>query len=177
MMDLPLQITSRNFDLTEVYKEEISEKADKLDQYYERITRCRVVVETPHRHKNEGVLYNVRIDITVPGAELVIKKEPHEDLTVAIRNSFDAAYRRLEEYSKKQRGDIKHHSEASYALVSKLVDGKGYGFLTTPDGREIYFHKNSIINGSFKALRIGTQVRFVEEQGEKGPQASTVSVT
>lgn len=175
-MELPLQITSRNFDLSDVYKEDIREKAAKLDQYYDRITRCRVVVETPHRHKNDGILYNVRVDMTVPGAELVIKREPHEDLVVAIRNSFDAAYRRLEEYSRIQRGDVKHHSEASHAVVSRIIDGKGYGFLTTPDDREIYFHKNSVINGSFKSLKVGTQVRFVEEQGEKGPQASTVSI-
>jgi len=175
-MELPLQITSRNFELTDVYREEIQEKANKLDQYYDRITRCRVVVETPHLHKNEGILYNVRIDITVPGAELVIKKEPHEDLTVAIRNSFDSAFRRLEEYAKKQRGDVKHHEEQSVAIVSKIIDGKGYGFLITPDEREIYFHKNSVVNGSFKSLKVGAQVRYVEEQGEKGPQASTVSI-
>jgi cold shock CspA family protein len=131
-------------------------------------------VETPHRHKQEGILYNVSIDITVPGAELVIKREPDEDLTVAIRNSFETAYRRLEEYSSRQRGDVKHHEDASHAIVTKIFDG--FGFLATPDEREIYFHKNSVVKGSFSKLKVGTQVRFVEEQGEKGPQASTVSL-
>jgi len=175
-MELPLQVTSRDFELTEVYKDEISEKAAKLDQFYDRVIRCRVVVETPHRHHHEGKLYNVRIDITVPGSELVIKREPDEDLNVAIRNSFDAAYRRLEEFSKKQRGDVKHHEESARAVVSKVFADKGFGFLTTPDGREIYFHKNSVINNGFKKLKVGAEVRFVEEEGEKGPQASTVVV-
>ncbi|MCK4467404.1 MAG: cold shock domain-containing protein, partial [Desulfobacterales bacterium] len=52
----------------------------------------------------------------------------------------------------------------------------GYGFLTTPDGREFYFHKNSVLDDKFKVLKVGMKVRFVEELGEKGAQASTVKV-
>ena len=62
------------------------------------------------------------------------------------------------------------------AIVSALFPEKGYGFLTTPDGREFYFHKNSVLHDKFKNLKIGMKVRFVEELGEKGAQASTVKV-
>jgi len=61
-------------------------------------------------------------------------------------------------------------------IVSTLFPERGYGFLTTTDGKEFYFHKNSVLGDKFKNLRIGTKVRFVEELGEKGPQASTVKV-
>lgn len=175
-MKLQLQITARNLDLSDATREEIRRKAEKLDTYYDQIMRCRVLVEVPHRHHHEGVLYNVRIDMTVPGAELVIKRQPNEDLDIAIRDAFDAARRQLEDFARRHRGAVKHREEVPHARISALFPDKGYGFLTTPDGREIYFHERSVINCDFKHLQIGMEVRFVEEQGEKGPQASTVTV-
>ena len=175
-MKIPLQITARNFDLTETIEDAIREKARKLDLFYDQIMRCRVLVEAPHRHHHKGVLFNTRIDITVPGGEIVIKREPHEDLYVSIGDAFRAAKRQIEDYTRQQRGDVKHHEETARALVSTLFPEKGYGFLTTADGREFYFHKNSVLGDKFKDLKIGMKVRFVEESGEKGPQASTVKV-
>lgn len=175
-MKLDLQITGHNFELTDAIRDQIREKAEKLDTYYSDIMRCRVVVESPHRHKHKGKLYNANIYMTVPGGELVIKREPNEDIYVAIRDAFDAAKRQLEDYSRKQRGDVKHHEEIHNARISAIFHDKGYGFLTTPDSREIYFHENSVLNGGFKNLKVGAEVNFAEELGEKGPQASTVRV-
>jgi ribosomal subunit interface protein len=175
-MEIPLQITSRDFELTDAIKSEILDKAGKLDKYYDRIMRCRVVIETPHRHHQEGRMYNVQIHITVPGKEMVVKREPHEDLYVAIRNSFDAARRKLEDFAKLQHGHVKRHNEPLLAYVRTIFPEMGYGFIITSDNREIYFHENSLINRDFKSLKEGMEVRFVEEQGEKGPQASSVTV-
>jgi ribosomal subunit interface protein len=175
-MRLPLQITVRNVDLSDAIREDLRMRAEKLDTFYDQIMRCRVVVEVPHHHHREGTLYNVRIDMTVPGAELVVKREPNEDLDVALRDAFDAARRQLEEFARKRRGDVKHHEELPHARVTSVFPDKGYGFLSTPDGRAIYFHEHSVINYDFRKLKTGTEVRFVEEQGEKGPQASTVTV-
>jgi ribosomal subunit interface protein len=175
-MKLPLQITARNLDLSEADREKIREKAEKLNTYYEQIMHCRVAIEVPHRHRREGILYNVRIDMTVPGAELVVKREPNEDLDVAIRDAFDAARRQLEDFARRHRGAVKHHEEIAHARISALFPDKGYGFLTMSDGREIYFHEHSVINYDFMHLQVGMEVRFTEEQGEKGPQASTVTV-
>ncbi len=105
-MKLPLQITSRNVSLSESAEQAIREKAAKLDQFYDRIMGCRVLVESPHRHQHQGNQYNVRIDITVPGSEFVIKREENEDLNVAIRDAFDAAQRKVKDYSSKQK-DVK----------------------------------------------------------------------
>ncbi|MBI5739274.1 MAG: ribosome-associated translation inhibitor RaiA [Nitrospirae bacterium] len=175
-MEIPLQITSRDFELTEAMKSEIMEKADKLDKCYERIMRCRVIVEAPHRHQQEGRLYNVQIYLTVPGGELIVKREPNEDLYAAIRNSFENALRQLEDFARRQRGDVKRHEEPPYARISSLFPEMGYGFITTIDDREIYFHKNSVVNRDFMKLKEGMEVRFTEEKGEKGPQASSVTV-
>jgi ribosomal subunit interface protein len=173
-MKLPLQITVRNVSLSEVAKADIHKKVAKLDSFYDRIMSCRVVVEAPHRHHHQGVLYNVRIDMTVPGGELVVKREPHEDIYVAIRDAFDAVQRQLKDYVRRQRGDVKAHDTVAHARVDKLFPEEGFGFLETVDGREIYFHRNSVLRGSFDLLEVGTEVRFAEEEGEQGPQASTV---
>jgi ribosomal subunit interface protein len=177
-MEIPLQITSRNVELTDAIKSEILLNAEKLDKFYNRIMRCRVVVESPHRHKHKGKLYDVHIIMTVPGAELVVKREPNADMYVAIRDGFHAARRELEDFARRQRGDVKHHEKAprARARISALFLHEGYGFLTTPDDRDIYFHQNSVINRDFGHLKVGMEVRFAEEEGEKGPQASTVTV-
>lgn len=175
-MQLPLQITVRNVALSEVAEGDILEKTAMLDEYYNRIISCHVIVDAPHRHHHKGLLYDVRIDLTVPGAELVIKREPNEDIYVAIRDAFDAARRQLEDFARRQRGDVKTHETYPHGRVTQLFPEEGYGFLETPDGREIYFHRNSVLHGGFKKLAIGSEVRFAEEEGEKGPQASTVAL-
>lgn len=111
----------------------------------------------------------------MPGAELVVKRQPREDIDVAIRDAFDAAHRELEDYVRKHRRVIKSHEEIPQGEITKLFP-EGYGFLRTLDGREIYFHEHSLINRDFKHLKIGMKVRFAEERGEKGPQASTMTV-
>ena len=176
-MEIPLQITARDIELTGAIKTEITEKAEKLDTYYDRIMRCRVVVDCPKRHPHEGKLYNVHIYMTVPGGELAVKRAPNEDIYVSIRDAFDAARRKLEDFSREQRGDVKYHEEPPSAVISKLFPDKGYGFLTTADESEVYFHANSVINRDFNRLEVGMKVRFVKKDGDKGPQASTVTVT
>ena len=174
-MKLPLQITARNVSLSESAETTIREKAAKLDTFYDSIMSCRVVVDAPHRHHHQGVQYNVRIDITVPGGELVVKREPHEDLYVSIRDAFDAARRQLQGYARKQRGEIKAH-DVHHPLghVIRLYPAENYGFIGTHDDREIYFHRNSVKNNDFDKLATGMEVTFIEEQGAEGPQATAV---
>ena len=178
-MQLPLQIAFRDMPPSEAVEAKIRERAAKLDRYYNRIMSCRVVVEAPHGRHHQGKLYHVRIDLTVPGGELLVRREPaahhaHEDVYVAIRDAFDAAQRQLADYARRQRGDIKAHEPPASARVAKLFPEEGYGFIETPDGFEVYFHRNSVLDDAFGHLEIGSTVHFVEEQGEKGPQASTV---
>lgn len=176
-MEIPLQITARDIDLTDVIRAEVTEKAEKLDKFYGGIMRCRVVIESPRRHQHEGKLYSVHIYLTVPGAELVVRNQLDKDLYVAIRDAFHGARRKLEDYARERRGDVKYHGEQPRAVISSLFPDHGYGFLITQEGREIYFHQNSLINKNFLGLKVGMKVRFVEEEGDKGPQASSVTIT
>lgn len=160
---------------------DIREKAAKLDEFYDQIMTCRVVVGSPHGHHHQGKLYQVSLDLTVPNAEIVVNRSPtehhaHEDVYVAIRDAFDAARRQLQDYARKQRGQVKGHETPAHGTISALVEMEDFGRIKTSDGRDVYFHRNSVVDGDFNALNIGDEVRFVEEAGEEGPQASTVHV-
>jgi ribosomal subunit interface protein len=135
-MQVPLQISAQDVSLSEAAEGNIRAKAASLETYYDGIVGCRVVVEGPVRHHRRGP-YTVRIDLSVPGTELVVDRHADEDLYVAIRDAFDSARRRLEDYARRQRGDVKAHEETLRACVSQLFPEEGYGFLETPDGREI----------------------------------------
>ncbi len=175
-MKLPLEISARDVRLNDETEALIREKAAKLDKMFDQIIGCRVKVDMPHRSQRSGMTYNVRIDITVPGGELVVKREPDEDLHVAIVNSFETAQRRIKEYAEKQRGEIKTHFEKPVARIIRIFPEEGYGFLVTSEGREIYFHENAVLDAKFEDLQVGTAVTFVEQAGDKGAQASSVSV-
>lgn len=173
-MKIPLQITARNFELTNAIDAAVREQAEKLDRIYDQIVRCEVVLDAPHQSQTKGVTYNVRINVTVPGGQIKVKKNLHEDLYVSINHAFDSAHRQLDQFISQQRRDVKYHEEAPYGIITKIFPEEGYGFLATPEGREIYFHENSVVSGKFDDLDTGSKVRFVEAEGDKGPQASTV---
>ena len=198
-MQSSLQITFRNMRPSASVEDWIRAEAEKLEDFYSRVMACHVTIEMPHRHHRKGSPYHIRIDLTVPGEEIVVKREPslrrraielgetavkkhlepkksHKELRLAIHDAFKAIGRRLQDYARRQRGDIKSHPPLLVAQVGKIMQGEGYGFLTSADGRGIYFHKNSVLNRAFSKLRVGTKVSFIEESGEKGPQASSVRV-
>jgi cold shock CspA family protein/ribosome-associated translation inhibitor RaiA len=175
-MQRPLQITSRDFTMTEAIEAQIRERAGSLEEFYERLTGCHVVLEAPVKHHMKGGPFSVRIDLRVPGKELSVTRQHGTDLSIAVREAFDAAKRQLEDYAREQRHDIKSHAAPPVARVARIFHRDGYGFLETPDGREIYFHRNSVLHNHFDKLTPGTQVRYFEEMGDKGPQASTVEI-
>lgn len=115
-MQIPLQITFRDMEPSEAVEAKIKEKAAKLDRFHDHIMSCRVVVEMPHQHQNQGKLFHVKVDITVPGSEIVAshtsdQNHAHEDPYVAIRDAFDAARRQLEDYIRRRRGEVKAHAQ------------------------------------------------------------------
>jgi cold shock CspA family protein/ribosome-associated translation inhibitor RaiA len=178
-MQVPLQLSFRNMPPSAAIESEIRDRAAKLEEFFDRITSMRVVVEAPHRHHRQGKLFHVRLDVRVPGRELVVSREPpehhaHEDVYVAIRDAFDAARCQLEDYAREMRGAVKAHAPAPRGRIVRLDPEAGHGFIVTPDGREVYFHRHSVADADFDRLCVGDEVRFAEEPGEQGPQASTV---
>jgi cold shock CspA family protein len=173
-MRLPLEIVIRNVVLSAPLRAEIEERAGKLDQFYDRIMRCRVTAEGPGRHHRKG-FFTLRLDITVPGKKIVVARQAGEEPREAIREAFDAAGRRIEDHIRRARHFVKTHEDATEARVARIFPERGFGFLETRDGREIYFHEHSVLHGAFSRLRPGSMVRYAEEPGEDGPQATTVT--
>jgi len=179
-MQIPLRITYRDFAATPAIEARLREEARKLEQFHDRMVSCRVVLSAPHRRRHKGRLYQVSIDIILPGGELVVNREArenhaHEDLYVAIRDAFNAAARRLQSHARQRRGEVKQHQAPPHGQVIRLFERQGYGFIASADGREIYFHQNAVANGAFATLEVGSEVRFAEAQGDKGPQATSVT--
>jgi ribosomal subunit interface protein len=180
-MKLPLQVTFRDINSSTAISEHVKRRADKLDQFCDRIMSCRVAIEAPDRHTHRGnKQYHVRIDVKAPGVELVSSRTPQDvlesNLHAIIDDSFDDMERQLEDYNRMSRWDVKRHQGTPHARVAKMFRDRGYGFLETTNGREIYFHQNSVLRGKWDQLEVGMEVRFAEEDGDKGPQASTVDL-
>jgi ribosomal subunit interface protein len=108
-MQIPLQISLHGIAHSDALYDAIRAKAQKLERYYERVMSCRVVLELDARHKRQGKQFVVRIDLKVPGGEIAVTHEHDEELEIALRDAFDAARRRLEDYARVQRGDVKRH--------------------------------------------------------------------
>lgn len=153
----------------------------QLERLSDRITGCHVVIAQPHRHHREGRLYSVRVDLVVPGGEIVVNREhhlnhAHEDVYVALRDSFLAARRRLEDHVRRMRGAEKTHAARARGRIARIFPLAGYGFIETPDGREVYFHRHALSEREFRCADIGTPVFFSEEEGDRGPQAAAVQL-
>jgi ribosomal subunit interface protein len=178
-MNIPLQITFHNMEPSEAVEARIREKAANLDQFAKDIMSCRVIVEAPHKHHHKGNIYAVKVDITLPGKEIVADRNPpqdhsHEDVYVAIRDAFNAARRQLEDYVRKRRAKVKTHETLPHGYIKELFPEQDYGIIDTQDGRDVYFHRNSVIDADFDKLNVGDSVHFSEEMGAEGPQATTV---
>lgn len=183
-MQIPLQISFRHVYRSQAVVDKIRERVEHLEYLCQSIMSCRIVVELANHRHRQGNIFQVRIDLKMPRSEIAISGDPaisqaHEDVYVAVRDAFNAAERRLQEYVHRTRVRVhlKHREQSAHGRVARILRGDGdYGFLTTPQGREIYFHKNSVLNDRFDSLHVGSVVRFVEELGDEGPQASTVAV-
>jgi cold shock CspA family protein/ribosome-associated translation inhibitor RaiA len=177
-MALPPQVTLRGMGPSAALERAIARKLAWLQRFYPRITGCHVTLEAPHRHRRKGRLYHVRIDLTVPGDALVVARHPslhaaHEDALVAIADAFDAVRRELMDYARRQRGQVKARVGPQTGRVTRLA--RDHGFLEGEDGKEVYFHRHAVLQG-FDRLVVGSRVRYAEERGDKGPQASTVDI-
>ena len=195
-MLLPVQVTFRNMDKRAGLDDCVQKEAARLERFYNRISSCRVMVERPQKAASSK-LFHVRIDLGVPNAELVVKHFPslhgalqdtqdtksrREAASVlarktpkrAIHEAFEEMARRLQDYARRQNGSVKVKQRTQDATVKEIFPAEGYGFLETSDGREVYFHQASVLDGHFAQLRSGARVSFDEEMGDKGPQATTV---
>lgn len=198
-MKLPVTITFHGMAPSEWMEREIRGRAAKLDTYCRDIMSCHVVFDVPHRHHEAGNRFSLRIDLRVPDEEIAVTRASNvhasrrdlgeeewvkqfdvegmrKDVRLVIREAFDVARRRLQDYARKHRQAVKTHQELPRGRVVTWTPEEAFGTIEAADGHQVYFHQHSVIGSGLKRLRVGADVAFVEEPGEKGPQASTVKV-
>lgn len=183
-MDVPLEIRFHGMDSSEAVEARIREKVAKLEKKYGRLVACRVGIEKPHRQHRTGNVYEVHIELSVPGHDLVVSKEPHRvgdryknpDINQAINAAFEAAERQLKSFKERQYGEVKVH-DADRQLTGTVTDLRpeaDYGFLDNAQGGQIWFHRNAVMDGDLEDLKVGDRVHYIETIGVTGPQASKV---
>lgn len=179
-MNIPFQITFRGMKHSGAIESVVRKRAARLERFCDRITACHVIIDLPHRHHHRGNHFAVRIEIAKPTGDVSVTRDPslddsHKDMAAVIRDAFDAAVRQLDN-RERERTPEKSQEQPGHGRVTRLFPDSGYGFLETPDGREVYFHENSVGDSGFRRLAIKSRVRFTlaPEDGEQGPRAASV---
>jgi cold shock CspA family protein/ribosome-associated translation inhibitor RaiA len=183
-MEVPPEITFRGLEKTEAIEAHIYRWTDKLDEIHSGIISCRIAVENDQEHQRSGSPFRVRVVVRVPpGKELIGRHEAgqgdvNEHLPAVISEAFEAVRRQLIKTKDKLQGEVKGRpgQEELTGHVIRLFTDRGYGFLRTLEGRELYFHQNAVLNDDFERLEVGTGVRYFPSEGEEGPQASSVQI-
>jgi len=181
-MQTPPEIQFQGMQGTPAIEEAIATHVAKLEEFWGRITACRVVLKAPSQHHRKGGLYEVHIRLALPdGREVNVERTPyederHSDPAFALNDAFKHARRQLEDKARLTQGRVKHHEGPPIGTVVRLDPSGEFGFLETSDGQEVYFHRNSVLDDGFSRLRVGSRVTFAEEAGDKGTQATTVKL-
>lgn len=175
-MKVPPQIVFHGLERSDALEAAVHDKAAHLERLSGDIVSCRVVVDLEQKHKHQGHPFGVRVDLTLPGRELVVDRVQHEDVYVALRDAFDAMKRQLEDAVRQRRGFEKEHARELHGEVVRLDAEGGFGFIRTPDGEEYYFGRDNVADGRFDRVEVGTAVQFIAEPAGEGMQAKRVSL-
>lgn len=180
-MQTPLELAFQNVQPSDHIKALVAEKAEHLETFFDGITSCHVYIRAPHQSQRKGNLYEVTIEVRVPGDELVVRHNQkddarHEHLKVAVRDAFAAMAQELKRWKQKVSGDVKAHEGMLQGKIVEINHDEGYGQIATTDHRLVYFSRNSVVDGDFEALEPRDAVELVVQTDESaiGPQASTV---
>lgn len=180
-MQTPTQVHFTNMERSDELEAAVQARVERLEQFVDEITSCQVFISEAHSRHRKGNLYEVRIEARVPGAELAVNDKPgdmnaHEDVKVAIRDAFVAMERQLKKWKQQRREQPKAREAPLQGRIAEIDRAEGFGQIATTDGRLVYFHRNSVVEGGFDGLKDGDPVELVVRLGDsgKGPHASTV---
>lgn len=189
MLQVPLEIAFHNIPSIPWAEQEIRARVAKLEKMHERLVACRVRVDQRADNSNHTIPPVVRIELGVPGKDLVVSHEPEHlqnkfqspDLRTAIAEAFRIAELQLAQHKDALTDRVRptHLNDVSHQLLGQVaeIDPAGdFGFILTNEGGMLYFHRNSVLAGDFAALKRGDTVHYVEEMGDSGPTASKVRV-
>ena len=176
MLPLDVHIAARNLEILPEWREKINEELARLQKHtHEPILHARAELTgtAHHRHGN----FEIQLVISLPGATLTVNRQGEYVLPLIVE-AFDVLDRRLREHARTKQQQVKVHEEQGYrGRITRLFPEESFGFIATPDGGEVYFHKNALRQDVFEKLSEGMSVEFGQELGDKGPQATWVDVT
>jgi cold shock CspA family protein/ribosome-associated translation inhibitor RaiA len=179
-MQVPLEISIRDIEDRSWIENDVREQAHRLERFSDAIISCRVEVAQDNKQPRSGSPYRVRLEVSVPHKKhLIVKREHSQEgvgLKTMIHDAFHAMERQVKEAAQRRRYDVKNHDEEPRAFIVRLFPEQDYGFIKSPEGEEFYFHRHAVLHDDYDRLEVGTEVRFVREMGEMGPQASSVQI-
>lgn len=177
-MQKPVEIDFKGFDGSDAQMFAIQKHLAEVERRFGGIISGRVFVKAPDKHHRKGAPFEVSIRLKLPGGrEVDVSRTTGADersasFNFALGEAFRRAERQLNDAVERMQGEVKAAVEQPVGTVTRLFDD--HGFLETADGLQVYFHRNSVVKGGFAKLVPACRVSFVEQQGERGPQASTV---
>ena len=174
-MKVPLEINYKDVKQSTEVSAYIKNRTKKLEQFSEKIIKCRVVIEKAVQH-NKLVIFNTRITLCIPHFELSTHNNQTENMYKSIHNAFNRIQRQLEDHHHTLEGFVKHHDSPSIGTVARLFDHDEFGFIECVDGSEYYFNEDHLIHHDFNKLEVGDHVQFIQAMGNDGAQAHHVKL-
>ena len=177
---MELQVEGRNLEIRKVWQDKIDEEKNRLDRHQAGfVHHLRVSIESTSSHREGG--YDLRLVASIPNDTVVVKRKGEKVVPLLVE-AFNTLGLQLKELQRKRRQSFKVQPEAAQAapgegVIKSIFPFESYGFIVTPQGREIYFHENALKDVSMNQLSEGDGVKFGEAQGDKGPCASWVKLT
>jgi cold shock CspA family protein/ribosome-associated translation inhibitor RaiA len=183
-MEITPEIIFHDVERSDWVEGYVAERLEHLERFGRGITRCRVTLTREQSSQRTGNRYSAMVEVRVPPQhDLAVKKQKEvrdmdTQLPAVINLAFGAIERQLKKTAALRRHDEKSHQEGPpHGLIEKIFAEEGYGFIrTVDDNRQFYFHRNSVLHDDFERLSVGAEVRFSAEEGEQGPQASSVQL-
>jgi len=182
-MQVTPEIIFHDLERSQWIEDYVVERLGHLERFSQHITRCHVTLSREQASQKKGNRYSVMVEVRIPQQhDLAVKKQKQvrdmaTQLPAVINEAFGAIERQLKKTVALRRHEEKSHEGEPRGIVEKLFGEEGYGFIRTLEGdRQFYFHRNSVLHDDFERLAVGTEVRFTPQEGEEGPQASSVQV-
>jgi cold shock CspA family protein/ribosome-associated translation inhibitor RaiA len=176
---MELQVEARNLEMRKVWQDKIDEEKSRLERHHAGfINHLRVTIEGTAHHKEGG--YELRVVASIPNDTVVVKRKGEKVVPIVV-DAFNTLGMQLKEHQRKRRQSFKATPEeakgtSSEGIVKSIYPYESYGFIVTSQGREIYFHENSLKDATMNQLSEGDGVKFGEAEGDKGPCATWVKV-
>ena len=173
---MDLHIESRNVTMTPRWKTEIEERMADLQLGHDDITHARVTLTKNSHHKKAGKVAQALVVVTLPRKHTITARKEEKTFEEAIRAAFAAVEIEIDKFREKRASkEVRIPAIPLRGVVCKLFPDEGYGFILQEGGGEVYFHQNALHGLKFEDLEDGTEVAFNVEDGDKGPQATTVN--